>query len=146
MRDEDLQGEEIPKENRYLRDERDKLMLELSVMIRLMEGKRTSSVTGIRSCPPIAQGVGGGFKRGARDYFDPHAKERTQEGKSVLPLKGVAKKVLEVASAWALSLMGAAWRILKTASSWSGAQGALARAPQGSRLGDIYQVKKEPGT
>ena len=42
-------------------------------------------------------------------------------------LQRVAKKTLEAASAWALSLMGAAWRVLETASPWSGSQGALAR-------------------
>ena len=74
-----------------------------------------------QTCSPIARGVGGGPQRVARDHFDPHAEERTQEGKSALSLRGVAKKALEAASAWALSLLGAAWRVLKTASSWSGA-------------------------
>ena len=101
MKDEDLKREEIPKENRHLLEERDALMMELSVTIRLLEGRRTSSVIGSRSCLPIAQGVGGGLPRVARDHFDPYVEERTQEGKSVLSLRGVAKKALEAASAWA---------------------------------------------
>ena len=63
MKDEDLQREEIHKGNRYLLEERDAPRLELSVTICLLEGKRTSSVTQSRSCPPIARGVGGGLQR-----------------------------------------------------------------------------------
>ena len=145
MQDEDLQREESPEENRHLMEERDAPMLELSVTIRLLEGRRTSSGMGNRSCPPIARGVGGGLQGVGRDHFDSHAKERTQEGKSVLSLRGAAEKALEAASAWALSRLGAAWRVLKTASSWSKAQGALARVLWGSRIGAICQVRKEPG-
>ena len=119
IKDEDLQMEEKFKGNRYLLEKQGAPRLEVSVTIRLLEGKRTSPVTGSRSCPPIARGVGGGLQRVARDHFEPPAEERTQEGKSVLPPRGVATKVLEAASAWALSLLGAAWRVLKTASSWN---------------------------
>ena len=89
--------------------------------------------------------MGGGLPRVARDHFDPFAEERTQEGKSVLYLRGAAKRALEAASEWALFLLGVAWRILKTASSWSEAQGAPARVLRGPRTGDKCQVRKEPG-
>ena len=79
-RDKDLQREENPKRNRYLLEEQDAPRLELSVTIRLLEGKKTSSETGSRNCPPIARGVGGGLQRVARDHFDPQAGGRTQGG------------------------------------------------------------------
>ena len=145
MKDEDLQREEKFKGNRYLLEKQGAPRLEVSVTIRLLEGKRTSPVTGSRSCPPIARGVGGGLQRIARDHFDPHAEGRTREGKSAPSLKGVAKKALEEAAEWALSLPGAAWRILETASSWSGAQGDLARVLRRHRIGEICQAMMETG-
>ena len=66
MRDEDLQREENPKRNRYLLEEQDAPRLELSVTIRLLEGKKTSSRTGSRNCPPIARGVGGRAPKGGQ--------------------------------------------------------------------------------
>ena len=74
---------------------------------------------GSRSCPPITRGAGGRIQKAARDHFDPHTKERAQEGKSALSLRGVARKALEAVSAWALSLLGVAWKVLKTAPSWN---------------------------
>ena len=105
---EDHQREEIPKENPHLLEERDAPTLKLSMTIRLLEGSRTSSMTGSRRCTPISRGAGGGLQRAARDHFDPHTKERTQEGKSALSLRGVARKTLEAVSVWALSLLGVA--------------------------------------
>ena len=117
----------------------------MAVIIRLLKGKRTALMTGSRTCLPIARGVGGGLQRVTRDHPDPHAEGRTREGKNASSLKGVAKKALEVAVAWALSLLGAAWRILETASSWSGAQGDLARMLRRHRIGEIGQAMMETG-
>ena len=61
-KDKDLQRKDIPEENRHLREEQDAQMLELSVTIHMLEGRRTSSRTGNRSCPPVARGVGGGLQ------------------------------------------------------------------------------------
>ena len=57
----------------------------------------------------------------------------------------MAKKALEEAAAWALSLLGAAWRILETASSWRGVQGGLARALRRHRIGEIGQARRGTG-
>ena len=87
----------------------------MAVTIRLLREKRTAFGTESKSCMPIARGVGGGPQRVNREHLDPHAEGRTRGGKSAPFLKGVAKKAIEEAAAWALSLLGAAWRILETA-------------------------------
>ena len=142
---EDHKMEEIPLENRRLLEERDTPMLKLSMTMRQMEGSRTSSMAGGKSCTPIPQGAGGGLQRAAVDHFDPHAEEGTKEGKRALSLRGLARKALETASLWALSLLGVAWKVLETASSWSKAQGTLARVLRASRNGEKYQIREEPG-
>ena len=108
---EDPKREEIPKESRHRQEERDALTLKRSTTMRQMEGSR--------SCPPITRGAGGRIQKAARDHFDPHTKERAQEGKCALSLRGMARKALEAVSAWALSLLGVAWKVLKTAPSWN---------------------------
>ena len=61
----------------------------------------------------MTRGTGGEIQRAARDHLDPHAEERSQEGKSALSLMEVARKALEAASAGVLSLLGVAWKVLK---------------------------------
>ena len=50
---EDHKREEIPKENRHRLEERDAPTLKRSMTIRQLEGSKTSSITGSRSCTPI---------------------------------------------------------------------------------------------
>ena len=38
-----------------------------------MEGSRTSSMAGSRSCTPLPQGAWSGLQRAAGNHFDPHA-------------------------------------------------------------------------
>ena len=66
-----------------------------------------------------APGRGGRAPEGGRGPIRPSRRGRVQGG--------VARKTLETASSWALSLLGVAWKVLETASSWSKAQGTLAR-------------------
>ena len=87
----------------------------MAVTIRLLREKRTALGTESRSRMPIAKGVGGGPQMVNRDHLNPHAEEMTRGGKSAPFLKGVAKKAMEEASAWALALLGAVWRILEIA-------------------------------
>ena len=93
----------------------------------------------------MSSAKGSGLLRMVSDHFKPNAKKRIQEGKSVISLRGVAKKAMEAASTGVLALLGAAWRALKTASSWNGAQGTLSRVLWGHMKGDICQAKKEQG-
>ena len=57
----------------------------------------------------------------------------------------MARKALETASAWTLSLLEVAWKVLKTASPWSKAQGVIARVLRVYRNGEKYQIREEPG-
>ena len=142
---EDQKREEIPKENRYRQEERDAPTLKRSTTMHQREGSRTAPITGSRSCRPLHQGAGEEIQGTARNHFDPHPKERAQEGKSALSLRGMARKTLEAVFAWALSLLGVAWKVLKTAPSWKEAQGALAGVPRVSRRRKNCQMREGPG-
>ena len=132
-------------ENRHQLEEQDEPTLTRSMTMRQLERSRTSSMTGRRSCTPLTRGAGGEIQRAAGDHLDPHAKKRTQEGKSALSLREVARKALEAASAGALSLLGVVWKVLKTASSCNEAQGALARVLRVSMRGENCQIREGPG-
>ena len=73
--------EELTEENLRLLEERDTLMLKLSMTMRQMEGSRASSMAGSRSSTPLPQGVGGGLQGAAVDHFDPHAEIRDLHSK-----------------------------------------------------------------
>ena len=106
-RDKEVQKEENYRGNGYPREEKSAPRMEMAVMIRLLREKRTALGTESKSRMPRAKGVGGGPQGVNREHLDPHAEGRTRGGKSAPFLNGGAKKAMEQAAAWGLSLLGA---------------------------------------